>query len=155
MLTPYQYHKKGGQPPCGRTLLRPTHRAGSNAALRACPGSATYNACLQPTTPAKKCARDWNGCAAKKIPVSSNRYFFAGRAGAMESPTQAVVEPAVRRREATKARVAPKHVAACGCLPSLLSQTRKYFYCNIAPLSGRSLRLLTEFAFANSQLIGY
>lgn len=62
----------------------------------------------------KKCARDWNGCAAKKIPVSSNRYFFAGRAGAMESPTRAVVEPAVRRREATKARVAPKHVADCG-----------------------------------------
>lgn len=62
----------------------------------------------------KKCARDWNGCAAKKIPVSSNRYFFAGRAGAMESPTRAVVEPAVRRREATKARVAPKHVVACG-----------------------------------------
>lgn len=67
----------------------------------------------------KKCARDWNGCAAKKIPVSSNRYFFAGRAGAMESPTRAVVEPAE-----TKARVAPKQAAACGYLPSLLSQTR-------------------------------
>lgn len=63
----------------------------------------------QRTTPAKKCARDWNGCAAKKIPVSSNRYFFAGRAEAMESPTRAVVEPAE-----TKARVAPKQVASCG-----------------------------------------
>ena len=112
MLTPHQYHKKGGQPPCGRTLLRPTHRAGSNAARN-----------VQRLL--KKCARDWNGCAAKKIPVSSNRYFFAGRAGAMESPTRAVVEPAVRRREATKARVAPKQVAACGYLPSLLSQTRR------------------------------
>ena len=96
---------------CGRTLLRPTHRAGSNAARN-----------VQRLL--KKCARDWNGCAAKKIPVSSNRYFFAGRAGAMESPTRAVVEPAVRRREATKARVAPKQIAACGYLPSLLSQTR-------------------------------
>lgn len=54
------------------------------------------------------------------LPVSSNRYFFAGRAEAMESPTRAVVEPAE-----TKARVAPKQVAACGYLPSLLSQTRR------------------------------
>lgn len=123
LLTPHQYHKKGGQPPCGRTLLRPTHRAGSNAA---------HN--VQRLL--KKCARDWNGCAAKKMPVSSNRYFFAGRAGAMESPTRAVVEPAE-----TKARVAPKQVASCGA----------YQLCH----SGRSLRLLTEFAFANSQKIDY
>ena len=59
----------------------------------------------------------------------------------MESPTRAVVEPAVRRREATKARVAPKQVADCGA----------YQLCH----SGRSLRLLTEFAFANSQKIDY
>lgn len=70
------------------------------------------------------------------LPVSSNRYFFAGRAGAMESPTRAVVEPAE-----TKARVAPKQVADCGA----------YQVCH----SGRSLRLLTEFAFANSQKIDY
>ena len=69
----------------------------------------------------------------------------------MESPTRAVVEPAVRRREATKARVAPKQVESCGYLPSLLSQTRKYFYCNIAPLSGRSLRLLIEFAIRQTR----
>ena len=53
------------------------------------------------------------------LPVSSNRYIFADRAGAMESPTRAVVEPAE-----TKARVAPKQVVACGYSPSLLSQTR-------------------------------
>ncbi len=35
----------GGSLPLGRTSLRPTPSAGSNAALRACPGSATDNAC--------------------------------------------------------------------------------------------------------------
>ena len=42
-------------------------------------------------------------------------------------PWKAVVEPAVRRREATKARVAPKQVAACGYLPSLLRKLANIF----------------------------
>ena len=109
MLTPHQYHKKGGQPPCGRTLLRPTHRAGSNAArnvqrlLKNVPG-------IGMVAQQKKCRLVLTGI------------FFAGRAGAMESPPRAVVEPAE-----TKARVAPKQVAACGYLPSLLLKLANIF----------------------------